>query len=365
MNENYLLHNETARKLYFEYARNLPIIALCEDFKPSQRVYNNIAEAFLLNDMCKLDAMRQYGIDEKYITGDASDYEKFKAFCSILPKFAGNPIYLLSHIELQHNFDCEYNICEDNVDNIWYYCNKIIETEAITDITLMKQSNLTFATVFYPNVYYEIYNPSVSDLKSFESHLLKMISKADEQGYKIAMHSEIDSFVKPDPYNANAIIHRIKAGHEALCDEYNCLYMQINRILGIEYKKRGWTLLWYDECYGDTVNSYNNTEALAYLESNNALPQNYHLVYIDHLDSEEKIAEGIMKFAKNNVLGKFIFLPGLISPTTGFADSDYIRRIICNIIGRWVENGEYTSDEKILKKLIEDILYNNLKEAIS
>jgi glucuronate isomerase len=48
-----------------------------------------------------------------------------------------------------------------------------------------------------------------------------------------------------------------------------------------------------------------------------------------------------------------------------YARNDYFRRIVCNVIGKWVENVEYTSDEKILKKLIEDILYNNLKEAIS
>ena len=101
MNENYLLHNETAKKLYFEYAKDLPIISLCSQNEPSNKVYNNVAEAFLLNDSYKLDAMRDCGIDEKFITGDASDYEKFKAFCSILPKFAGHPIYLLSHIELK------------------------------------------------------------------------------------------------------------------------------------------------------------------------------------------------------------------------------------------------------------------------
>ena len=79
MNENYLLHNETAKKLYFEYVKDLPIITLCSQNKPSDKIYNNITEAFLSNDFYKLDAMRDLGIDEKFITGDASDYEKFKA----------------------------------------------------------------------------------------------------------------------------------------------------------------------------------------------------------------------------------------------------------------------------------------------
>ena len=103
MNENYLLHNETAKRLYFEYARDLPTIALCSDVEVDDKIYNNVTEAFLTNDCYKLDSMRAYGIDEKYITGDASDYEKFKAFCSVLPRFVGNPIYLISHIELIKN----------------------------------------------------------------------------------------------------------------------------------------------------------------------------------------------------------------------------------------------------------------------
>ena len=63
MNENYLLHNETAKKLYFEYAKELPIISLCSKPLPSNKIYNNVAEVFLLNDFYKLDAMRHCGSD--------------------------------------------------------------------------------------------------------------------------------------------------------------------------------------------------------------------------------------------------------------------------------------------------------------
>ncbi len=365
MNENYLLHNETAKKLYFEYAKDLPIIALCSDFELDEVVYNNIAEAFLANDFYKLDAMRNLGIDEKFITGDASDYEKFKAFCSVLPKFAGHPLYLLSHIELKKNFDCDLSICEENCDEIWQYCNSKITSEPFTDDMLMQKSKLSFVNVFHPMIFNEMRNPSVIDLKSFESRVLDMISLADDSGCKIAIHPVIDSFEKPNPYKANELVQKIKREHCALPEEYRYLDMQMNRTLGIEYKKRDWTLIWYKEDYGEGANTYNNTEALEYLEENNALPQNYNLVYIDIEDTEGEIAERLNRFARKNILGKFIFLPDIISPTTAFAHVDYVRRILCNIIGKWVENGEYTSDEKTLKKLIEDILYNNLKEAIS
>ena len=365
MNENYLLHNETAKSLYFEYAKDLPIIALCSDFELDKTVYNNISEAFLLNDCYKLDAMRDCRIDEKFITGDASDYEKFAAFCSVLPQFAGHPLYLLSHIELRNNFDCYLDICEKNCEYIWKHCNSVIAKGSFSDETFTKNSKISFVDVFHPMVFNEIGNSDVIDLAKFESMMLEKVAKADEKGCKISVHSAIDSFERPNPYKANEIIQKIKNNVCPLTEEYRHLEMQIIRTLGLEYKKRDWTLIWIKEDLADGINTYNNEKALEYLESNNALPRNYNLVYIDLEDDEKEIAEHIKRFSRKNILGKFVFLPGIISPASAFAHVDYIRRIICNVIGEWVENGEYTSNEKILKKLNEDILYNNLKEAIN
>ena len=365
MNENYLLHNETAKKLYFEYAKDLPIIALCSDWNFDDVIYNNITEAFLLNDSYKLDAMRDCGIDEKFITGDASDYEKFKAFCSVLPKFAGHPIYLLSHIELKKNFECDLSICEENCEAIWQYCNSKITSELFTDDVVMQKSKLSFVNVFHLVAFNEINNPSVVDLKTLETRLLEIVSNLDKNGCKIAVHPTIDIFEKPNLYKANEIIQKIKREDQVASEDYSHIFMQINRTLGIEYKKRNWSLIWYKEDYWEESNIYNNIKALEYLEKSNALPISYNLLSIYTDDTEKEISERLIRFAKKNILGNFVLEADFISPTTAFARTDYIRRIICNIIGQWVENGEYTSNEKTLKQLIEDILYNNLKEAIS
>ena len=181
MNQYYLLHNETAKKLYFEYAKDLPIIALCNQ---SDTVYGNITEAFLNNDAYKLDAMRQCGIDEKYITGNASDYDKFKSFCTILPKFAGNPIYLLSHIELSHNFNCELSICEDNCDTIWSKCNEYL---------LNNTFNYGFEMVQYIDIddITEVFclDKNVKTFEEFENSIVNQILKANENGCKNAIIS--------------------------------------------------------------------------------------------------------------------------------------------------------------------------------
>lgn len=363
MNENYLLHNETAKRLYFEYARDLPIISLCSDVEVDDKIYNNVTEAFLTNDCYKLDAMRAYGVDEKYITCDASDYEKFKAFCSVLPKLAGNPIYLLSHIELRINYNCTLQICEDTCDEIWEYCNSKIIADSFSDQIAMKRSDVSLVKAFYPFIFNEINDPSVKSLSDLESRLIDMISSQDSNGCKAAVCCVIDKFIKPNPYQANQILLKLKEGTSITPDEIRLLDMQIYRTLGSELKKRNWSLIWCKEDYG--AEPYIDDEALDYLNRSNALPKSFDLVYIDIEEGEKEISSRLEGFARKNILGKFIFLPDIISPTSAFARVDYTRRIICNIIGKWVEDGEYASDEKTLKRLIQDILYNNLKEAIS
>lgn len=359
MNENYLLHNETAKKLYFEYAKNLPIIALCSLAKPSEQIYNNIAEAFLLNDFYKLDAMRHCGIDEKYITGDASDFEKFKAFCTVLPKFAGNPLYLLSHIELKNHFGCDLTICEENCDKIWNAVNSdIIERELSKD-KILSATNFEFVTARYFMWYEDILNNTkIVDLYTLEETLIDRINEAEVGGCRIALSNAFSDFITPNQYMANEIVKRVKEGDKTLeLEDFELLNMQINRTLCQQYRKLGWTLL----IKGDN----SDEEAVDYLEKNGVLPRIRHHIEFEIGQSEEYLELQIRSYALKNPIGNMIGVVNTAENSFSFARNDYFRRVLCNIIGKWVENGEYTSDEKVLKKLIEDILYNNLKEAIS
>ncbi len=359
MNENYLLHNETAKKLYFEYAKDLPIISLCSQNEPSDKVYNNIAEAFLLNDFYKLAAMRDCAIDEKFITGDASDYEKFKMFCTILPKFAGHPIYLLSHIELKKHFDCDLCICEDNCDLIWNEVNDKISTDLISEKLLLEQNNIEYHYSLYFSWVEELYsNEDVVDLSTLENALINRIKYADKNGCRIAFYDAFFGFVKPNPYLANEIVKRMKANDSSIeIEDFDFLNMQIARTLGIEYKKLGWT------CFFKGSNT--DKDVLEYLESNNALPKTSNHIQFKIGQSEEYLELQLIGYASKHPIGDLICTVNIVDNLLSYIRNDYFRRVLCDIIGKWVENGEYTSDEKTLKKLIEDILYNNLKEAIS
>lgn len=356
MNENYLLHNETAKKLYFEYARNLPIVNI-SSHEPSDKIYNNVAESFLFNDSYKRLLMRLY-VDEKYVYGDASDFEKFKEFCRILPNYAGNPVYLLSHIELAGLYDCHLEICADNAKKIWEQTNKVIQEKTLTERELLNIANIESVNALkiewrslIPN------NPEIVDCASLENHLLDRINEAKNSAYKAVICSSPLDFVSPNPHKINDIIKKIRAGELSHFDDDNCLLIQIIRTLGIECKKNGWTLIFDDGAP--------NNKALHYLEKSNALPKIVvpQMLEISHF--ENQLDKFLIEYAKDASIGYLVYAFRLRDIAIPYSRHDYFRRIVCNIIGTWVENGEYTSDEKILKKLIEDILYNNIKEAIS
>src|SRR5690625_5013227 len=86
--------------------------------------------------------MRSNGIDEKYITGDASDYEKFKAWAGTLPYCLGNPLYHWSHMELQRYFNIDTIINEDTADEIWEKTNEMLATDEFTARALLKRMNV-------------------------------------------------------------------------------------------------------------------------------------------------------------------------------------------------------------------------------
>ena len=108
MDESFLLKTETAKLLYDNYASKLPIIDYHCHISPKEmaenKSYRNITELWLGGDHYKWRAIRSCGVPEKYITGDASDYEKFKAFATVMPKLIGNPLYHWSHLELKRYF---------------------------------------------------------------------------------------------------------------------------------------------------------------------------------------------------------------------------------------------------------------------
>ena len=145
--DNFLLTNKTAEKLYFNYAKDMPIFDyhchLSEKIILENKEFKDIFEIWLSGDHYKWRLMRNYGIDEEYITGNKSNKEKFITYCKVLGTAFGNPLYHWSQVELKEFFNCEIEINEENALLIWDWCNDYIALNKITPQKLIEQSNVT------------------------------------------------------------------------------------------------------------------------------------------------------------------------------------------------------------------------------
>ncbi|MGO4375773.1 glucuronate isomerase, partial [Paenibacillus sp. MCAF20] len=108
MDEDFLLDTPIAAALYHEYAKQMPIIDYHCHLSPKEiydnKKYRNMTEVWLAGDHYKWRLMRANGIDERLITGDAADYDKFLAFAETVPLMIGNPMYHWTHLELNRYF---------------------------------------------------------------------------------------------------------------------------------------------------------------------------------------------------------------------------------------------------------------------
>lgn len=146
--ENFLLTNKTAEKLYFHYAKDMPIFDyhchLPEKQILENKPFHDVFEIWLAGDHYKWRLMRNYGVNEEYITGkNTTNKEKFLTYCKVLGTAFGNPLYHWSQVELKEFFGCEKEINEENAEAIWEECNAYIQANNVTPQKLIEQSNVT------------------------------------------------------------------------------------------------------------------------------------------------------------------------------------------------------------------------------
>ena len=134
IHEDFMLNNKTAIDLYHQYAEKMPIFDYHCHLSPKEiaenRKFNNITELWLEGDHYKWRGLRAHGIDEKYITGDASAKEKFDAWAETVPYTVGNPLYHWTHLELKKYFGVD-ELLNPKVLNVFgiivtNYYNKMI-----------------------------------------------------------------------------------------------------------------------------------------------------------------------------------------------------------------------------------------------
>lgn len=195
MDQDFLLTSETARRLYHEYAKDMPVIdyhchidakEIAEDVK-----FENITQLWLGGDHYKWRYMRSCGVEEKYITGDASDKEKFLKWAEVLGYAIGNPLYHWSHLELQRYFGITTPLNRNSAEAIWEEANAKLQHPDFSARNIIRKSNVALlCTTDDPADSLEFHTQlagdssfSVKVLPAFRPDAAMNIGKADYPAY--------------------------------------------------------------------------------------------------------------------------------------------------------------------------------------
>lgn len=351
MSENYLLNNATARKLYFDAVKDLPTLSLVPFSDIHDARYDNIARAFLLSDTEKLELMRRCSVDEKYISGCSSDFEKLRTFCEILPSAVGNPIYLLSHIELRMLWECDLPINPATSLEIWRTLNDRIAYLGISEIELLKKANAERVP------YLTLDTKRLAGAGSLD--MLEGAIRADVErgGCGAVLVQAPQDMTHPNPYLVGEILKKASRGEEITQVEWAMLEIQIARIAGTICCERDLCLL---ICEGE-----NSENLLKYLDASHVLPRRHAtLCFFDIGDSEEHLARQIRELMRRGAIGKALITTHGTGYARDIARADYLRREICTVLGEIYEREEYLDTYESLAALARNIFYNNIKEII-
>ncbi|MBQ4150640.1 MAG: glucuronate isomerase, partial [Clostridia bacterium] len=385
--------------LFHSFAKDMPIIdyhchispkMIAEDYK-----FKNAYELFLGGDHYKWRLMRSNGIDEEYITGGADDFEKWCAFAKTVPLMIGNPMYHWTHLELKRYFGIDELLSEDTAKSIWDRVNECLAKDEFTVRGLIKKSNVeVICTTDAPYDTLEYH-------KALRDYEVKVIP---------AFRPDLND-IRPD------ITERLDYFHENGCrlsdhavDEMSDEIIEKLIFLGEEYAKRGWVMQLHigalrnnntrmfeklgPDTGFDSVNDFQIAEGISRilnaLEMKDALPKT--ILYT--LNPKDNYVLGTMlgNFQKGPTAGKIQFgsgwwfndqrdgmesqmkalanlgllsrFVGMLTDSRSFVSytrHEYFRRILCNLIGKWVEDGEYPFDMKQLETIVKGICYENAK----
>ena len=458
MDENFLLSNETAVKLYHEYAKDMPIIDYHCHLNPKEiyenKKFKNITDAWLYGDHYKWRAMRSNGIEEKYITGDSTDYEKFMGWAKTLAIAIGNPLYHWTHLELQRYFGIYETLNEKTAPEIWEKTNKMLSKEGFGARDLIKKSNVKIICTtddptdsleyhlklkedkdfdvkvlpafrpdkgirinkdtFIPWVkkLSEVSGKTISNYEEFLIALESRVEFFDSVGCKVSDHA-LDSitYAEGTAEEIKSIFAKAMDGSKVTPEEETKYATYTLKFLGKLYSKLGWTMQLHIAAMRDNnTRMFNkmgqdvgfdsiNDESIAYalskfldsLEKEDTLPKTilYTLNPKDNYvlgtmlgnfqgggipgkiqfgsawwfnDNRDGMVEQMKSLANLGLLSRFV---GMLTDSRSFLSytrHEYFRRILCNLIGEWVENGEFPNDMELLGEIVQGISYNNAKD---
>ncbi len=458
LDQDFILQTDTAKQLYHNYASEMPIIDYHCHLPPDQIAndinFDNLTQIWLYGDHYKWRAMRANGVNESYITGNKTDWEKFEKWAATVPYTLRNPLYHWTHLELQRYFGVKELLSADTAKKIFDECseklrspefsvrnlvkNKKVELVGTTDDPL---DNLAYhqkiskdgypvkvLPAFRPdkamnsddvaglNAYIDqlekVANATITDLNSYLDALKSRHDYFHANGCKISDHGLEQIYA--DDYTEQeikAIFLKIRGKQNITAEENLKFKSAMLYQFAIWDHERGWVQQYH---LGALRN--NNERTLRELgpdtgvDSIGDFPQGKMLSkFLNRLDSTNQLAKTILynlnpadndlmasmtgNFNDGSVAGKIQFGSawwfldqkdgmtqqlnslsniGLVSRMVGmltdsrsfmsFPRHEYFRRILCNLFGNDIENGEMPNDIAWTGKIIKDICYFNAKE---
>ena len=457
LDEDFLLKNKIAIKLYHEYAKAMPII----DYHchlPQQQIaedknFDNLTQIWLYGDHYKWRAMRTNGVNEKYCTGNATDYEKFEQWAATVPYTLRNPLYHWTHLELQRYFDVHEILNPESAKRIYEECSAKLRTPAYSVKNILRKMNVAaVCTTDDPlddlafhqqlkNDGFEIpilpaFRPDkamdVSDSEKFVSYTKKLeaisntsISTFDDflfalksrhdffasMGCSVSDHgleeiyaedftsSEIDTiFIKVNggkalnhteqlKFKSAMLLHFAEWDHEkGWVQQFHLGALRNNSAR--QFKNLGPDTGW--DSIGDFKQGRGLSSFLSKLDKEDTLAKTilYNLNPADNelfatmignfndgstpgkvqwgsgwwfLDQKDGMVKQMNTLSNMGLLSKFV---GMLTDSRSFLSfprHEYFRRILCNLLGEEIENGELPNDLEWTGKVVQDICYYNAK----
>jgi glucuronate isomerase len=457
LDENFLLSNATAQRLYHEYAKDMPIIDYHNHLPPDEMAadknFENISKVWLNGDHYKWRAMRANGVEEDYITGDKSDWEKFRAWSATVPYTLRNPLYHWTHLELQRYFDIHGILNADTAKKIYDETSAKLQTKEYSVRGLLERMKVKLiCTTDDPvdNLQYHqqikndgwkvkilpAFRPdkamNVDDANTFNNYLTGLEKAADVSistfnDYLAALKKRHDYFVAnncsisdhgleeiyAEDYTATeiaGIFAKIRSGG-ALSLEENRKFKSAMLVTFAEWDwEKGFVQQYHlgalrnnnsrmlkqlgPDTGWDSVGDFSQAKALAKfldrLDRNNKLAKTiiYNLNPADNelfatmignfndgtaagkiqwgsswwfLDQKDGMTKQINALSNMGLLSRFI---GMLTDSRSFLSfprHEYFRRLLCNLFGEEIENGELPNDIEWIGKVIQDICFNNAK----
>ena len=466
MDKDFLLETQTAKHLFHNYAKDMPLVDYHCHIPPREiyedRRFEDLAQLWLggenpdgsfFGDHYKWRVMRSNGVSEAYITGGKSNKERFRKFAASLEKAIGNPMYHWCNLELRKFFGYDGYLCERTADEVWALTRDKLQNDPNLSVRgLIRQSNVAFiGTTDDPVDSLEWHAKIAADpdisfhvCPSFRPDKAINITKAGFTDYIAALARSVgrDSLPTVDdvckalverleffrtmgcrasdhgldyipfrpgtPEAVEAAYQKTLAGQSISLEEAEMYQTAILLCLGRAYHRLGIAMQLHYSCMrnanermfarmgpdtGFDMISQNTcgesiARLLSTLDSDGCCPKTilYSLNPTDNelidtllgcFQSDEvpgKIQHGsawwfndtksgmeaqMRSLANLGLLGNFI---GMLTDSRSFLSyprHEYFRRILCNMIGHWVEDGEYPNDETVLRRIVEGVCYNN------